>query len=361
LGTSAGIDDGRSAVGLNDNVIAFQASIADHRSMQRTRHVWFVACPDTELLDLSGPWAVLGYANEVTQRRAYALQLLTPFGGDIRTRHGLVLSGGQPLPTMAAQAIPDVLVIAGSSRAMPLSKAETRLVSWLREHQRRIPEIVSICTGAFVLGEAGLLDRRRATTHWQYVDLLQRRFPKARVVDEEIFLRDGRIWTSAGITAGIDLMLAIVEQDHGHAVAMSVAKGLVLFLRRSGRQAQFSSVLKHQERDSGPLGDLSAFIMEHLDEPLGLERLAGAMALTPRTLTRRCRTEFDEAPASRVRRIRLEEAQRLLEQTTLPLKTIAQRTGLGDPSTVWRVFKREFGITPAEYRARFSLASAGHR
>jgi len=371
LSTSAATHHGGNAVGQNDNLIAFPANGAHHQSMQRTRHVWFVACPDTELLDLSGPWAVLGYANEVTERRAYALQLMTPFGGEIRTRHGLVLSGGRPLPTMAAQVPPDVLVIAGGSRgplgagsqgpATSLPKAETQLVSWLRQHQRRIPEIVSICTGAFVLGEAGLLDRRRATTHWQYVDLLQRRFPKARVVDEEIFLRDGRIWTSAGISAGIDLMLAIVEQHHGHAVAMSVAKGLVLFLRRSGRQAQFSSVLKHQERDAGPLGDLSAFVLEHLDEPLGLERLARAMALTPRTLTRRCRTELDEAPASYVRRLRLEEAQRLLEQTALPLKAIAQRTGLGDASTVWRVFRREFGITPAEYRARSSLASAGHR
>ena len=164
-----------------------------------------------------------------------------------------------------------------------------------------------------------------------------------------------------GVSAGIDLMLAIVEQHHGHAVAMSVAKGLVLFLRRSGRQAQFSSVLKHQERDAGPLGDLSAYVLENLDQPLGLERLARAMSLTPRTLTRRCKLEFDEAPASHVRRIRLEEAQRLLEQTTLPLKTIARRTGLGNTSTVWRVFRRKFGITPAEYRARFSLASAGHR
>jgi transcriptional regulator GlxA family with amidase domain len=354
-----------AGLGLNDNIIAFHANAVHHRCMQRTRHVWFVACPDTELLDLSGPWAVLGYANEVMQRRAYALQLFTPFGGDIPTRHGLVLSGGRSLPTLAAQVAADVLVIAGGARArgssaMSLPKAETRLVSWLRQHHRRIPEIVSICTGAFVLGEAGLLDRRRATTHWQYVDLLQRRFPKARVVDEEIFLRDGRIWTSAGTSAGIDLMLAIVEQHHGHAVAMSVAKGLVLFLRRSGRQAQFSSVLKHQERDTGSLGDFSAFVLEHLDEPLGLERLARAMALTPRTLTRRCRMELDAAPASHVRRLRLEEAQRLLEQTTLPLKTIAHRTGLGDTSTVWRLFRRQFGITPAEYRARFSLASAGH-
>ena len=162
-----------AGLGLNDNIIAFHANAAvHHRCMQRTRHVWFVACPDTELLDLSGPWAVLGYANEVMQRRAYALQLFTPFGGDIPTRHGLVLSGGRSLPTLAAQVAADVLVIAGGARArgssaMSLPKAETRLVSWLRQHHRRIPEIVSICTGAFVLGEAGLLDRRRATTQWQ--------------------------------------------------------------------------------------------------------------------------------------------------------------------------------------------------
>jgi len=220
-----------------------------------------------------------------------------------------------------------------------------------------VPRVVSICTGAFVLGEAGLLNGRRATTHWRYVDLLRTRFPKARVVDDDIFLRDGRVWTSAGITAGIDLMLALVEEDHGHDVAMVVAKSLVLFLRRSGGQAQFSQVLKRQEGEPGRLRDLSAFVLEHLGDPLPLEELARGVGMSPRTRTRWCRRELGESPAALVRRVRIEEAQRLLEQTSLPLKDIAARAHLGDPSTLWRVFTRYVGVTPADYRARFATRS----
>jgi len=201
------------------------------------------------------------------------------------------------------------------------------------------------------------LDGRRATTHWQYVDVLRQRFPKVRVVDDDIFLRDGRVWTSAGITAGIDLMLALVEEDHGHAVAMAVAKNLVLFLRRSGRQAQFSQMLKRQEDEPTRLRDLSAFIFEHLNQPLSLERLARNVGMSVRTLTRCCRQELGESPAALVRRARIEEAQRLLEQTSLPLKDIAVRTHLGDASTLWRTFTRYLGITPADYRARFAVCT----
>ena len=327
---------------------------------RRTRQVWFVTFPGAELLDLSGPWAVLGYANEVTGRRAYTAQLVAPLDGDIRTRHGLSLHGARSLHRMTSSAAPDMMVIAGGSIESALPPAETRLVRWLCEHHRDIPRVISICTGAFVLAAAGLLDRRRATTHWQYVDLLRRRYPKARVVDEGIFLRDGRIWTSAGITAGIDLMLAIVEEDLGHAVAMTIAKNLLLFLRRSGRQAQFSQLLQRQEREPSRLRDALAFVLEHLDEPLSVERLARALGMSARTLTRWSERELGESPAALVRRVRLEEAQRLLEQTELPLKDIAQRTLIGDASTLWRVFKRQLGITPAEYRARFSSRRFSH-
>jgi transcriptional regulator GlxA family with amidase domain len=322
--------------------------------MRRTRQVWFVTFPGAELLDLSGPWSVLGYANEVTGRRSYNTQLVAPIEGDIRTRHGLSLSGAQSLHRMSISGAPDMMVVAGGSTESNLPPSESRLVSWLRERRRDIPRLISICTGAFVLAEAGLLDRRRATTHWQYVDVLRRRFPKARVVDEGIFLRDGRIWTSAGITAGIDLMLAVVEEDHGHAVAMTIAKGLLLFLRRSGRQAQFSQLLKRQEREPSRLRDVLAFVLEHLDEPLSVEQLARAQGMSTRTLARWSERELGESPAALVRRVRLEEAQRLLEQTALPLKDIARRTLIGDASTLWRVFKRHLGITPTEYRMRFN-------
>lgn len=323
---------------------------------RRARQVWFVVFPGSELLDLVGPWSVLGYANEVVAREVYRLHLAAALGGDIRTRHGLAITGARPLGEAVGAA--DIVVLAGGATESPLPPSEARAARWLRKHHRSLPTLISICTGAFVLGEAGLLNGRRATTHWVYVDVLRQRFPKARVVDDDIFIRDGRVWTSAGITAGIDLMLALVEQDHGHAVAMAVAKSLVLFLRRSGGQAQFSQMLKRQEGEPGRLRDLSAFILEHINERLSLEELARHVGMSPRTLTRWCRRELGESPAALVRRVRIEEAQRLLEQTSLPLKDIAARAHLGDPSTLWRIFTRYVGVTPADYRARFATHQA---
>ena len=313
--------------------------------------------PGSELLDLSGPWAVLGYTNEVLARTVYTLHLISPLGGETRTRHGLTLGATRALGEERAVAAPDIVVIAGGAPTSPPPPSEARAAQWLRKHHGSIPTLISICTGAFVAGEAGLLDGRRATTHWQYVDLLRHRFPKAHVVDDELFVRHGRVWTSAGITAGIDLMLALVEADHGHAVAMAVAKNLVLFLRRSGHQAQFSQTLKRQEREPAQLRDLTAFVLEHLNEPLPVGELAATVGMSVRSLARWCKRELGLSPAALVRRLRLEEAQRLLEQTALPLKDIAARTHIGDASTLWRVFTRELGITPAEYRARFAAAS----
>ena len=325
---------------------------------RRARHVWFVLFPGSEVLDLSGPWSVLGYTNEVMEREVYRPHLISPLGGHTRTRHGLTLSGARSLDDEAAIGAPDIVVIAGGATVSTLPPSETRAVRWLRKRHRTIPTLVSICTGAFVLGEAGVLDGRRVTTHWRYVDVLRQRFPRARVVDDDIFLRDGRVWTSAGITAGIDLMLALVEAHHGHGVAIAVAKSLVLFLRRSGGQAQFSQMLKRQEEEPARLRDLSAFILEHLDEPLPLEELARNVGMSLRTLTRWCRQELGDSPAALVRRLRIEEAQRLLEQTSLPLKDIAARAHLGDASTLWRIFTRCLGVTPAAYRARFAARSA---
>ena len=200
-----------------------------------------------------------------------------------------------------------------------------------------------------------MLDGRRATTHWLLLEELRARFPAIRVVDEGIFVRDDRVWTSAGLTAGIDLTLALVEEDHGHAVAMEVAKRMVLFLRRSGNQAQFSSALQRQEQEPSRLRDLSTFVLEHVDEALSVDRLAAGIGMSRRTLSRWCRETFDESPAELVRRLRIDEARRLLEETPLPLKAITARTGLGDASTMWRVFTQRLGVTPAEYRQRFAV------
>lgn len=249
--------------------------------------------------------------------------------------------------------MPDILVIAGGAPQLPLPPSEATLVRWLRGHQRQIPRLISICTGAFVLGEAGLLDGRRVTTHWRFSADLRARFPKAVVSAEGIFERDGRVWTSAGITAGIDLTLVLVEEQHGRPTAMAVAKNLLLFLRRSGRQAQFSESLKRQAREPAKLRDVTSYVLEHLDQALPVERLARNLGMSPRSLARWCRDEVGESPAALVRRLRIEQARRLLEETTLPLKAVAARAGLGDASTLWRVFTRQLGVTPAEYRTRF--------
>ena len=324
---------------------------------RRAKRVWFLVCPGTGVLDIAGPWEVLGHANDVLDRPAYELALVGPRAPAVRTRNGLVVGGVRPLPR-GGDRLPDIAIVAGGSPRTPLPDGEARLVPWLRRTHRRIPTIISICTGAFVLGEAGLLDGRRATTHWLHLGDLRSRFPGARVVDEGIFVRDDGVWTSAGLTAGIDLTLALVEEDHGHGVAMAVAKRMVLFLRRSGNQAQFSSALKRQEKEPPKLRDVSTFVLEHVDEPLPVDRIAAGIGMSPRTLSRWCREHFDESPAELVRRLRIDEARRLLEETPLPLKDITARTGFGDPSTMWRAFTQRLGVTPAAYRQRFASVAA---
>jgi transcriptional regulator GlxA family with amidase domain len=325
----------------------------------RTKRVWFLAAPNTGLLNIGNPWEVFGHANDVLGGLYYELELYSPRSPRLQTGHGLVVSGVRPLPRSPTR-LPDVAIVAGGSPRLPLPSGEARIVAWLRRYRQRIPTLVSICTGAFTLGAAGALDGRRATTHWMYLSDLAARFPAATAVDEGIFVHDRGVWTSAGLTAGVDLTLALVEQHHGHSLAMAVAKRMVLFLKRSGHQAQFSAALRRQEQQP-VMRDISAYVLEHLAEALPVARIARGIGMSPRTLSRWCRQHFDESPAQIVRRVRVDEAQRLLEQTSLPLKDITERTGLGDASTLWRVFGKQLGITPAEYRARFASALGGER
>jgi transcriptional regulator GlxA family with amidase domain len=342
------------APGLKDNDIAFQAKPAQHGRMSGSvRRVWFLVPPRTGLLNVAGPWEVLGHANDVLGRAAYELEAFGTRAPELGTRHGLVLGGLRPLPR-GFRNLPDLAVVAGGSPQDPLPDDHAPLVPWLWARAGRIPTLVSVCTGAFLLGAAGILDGRSATTHWMQLDNLRARYPAARVVDEGIYVQDGPVWTSAGVTAGIDLALALVEEHHGHAAAMQVAKRMVLFLRRSGHQAQFSHALRRQEQEPPKLRDISGFVLEHLHEPLPVERIAEGVGMSPRSLSRWCRERLEEAPAALVRRLRLEEARRLLEETALPLKDITARTGLGDASTFWRAFTRDLGITPNEYRQRFT-------
>jgi transcriptional regulator GlxA family with amidase domain len=268
-------------------------------------------------------------------------------------RYGLSVSGLRPLPSRCSK-YPDVVVVTGGAATGPITPDQMPIVRWLKRHHESIPTIVSICAGAFILGEAGLLDGRRATTHWMFLGALRERCPAAHVVDQGIYVYDDGVWTSAGVTAGIDLTLALVEADHGHQVAMAVAKRMVLFLRRSGNQAQFSSALQRQEKEPPKMRDISTFVLEHIDESLPVERIAAKVGMSPRTLSRWCREHLGESPAELVRKLRVDEARRLLEETSLPVKAIAVRTGLSDTSTLWRAFAEHMGVTPAEYRQRFA-------
>ncbi len=324
--------------------------------MPRARSVWIVTFPGAELLDVTGPWEVLSHTNQVLDRRAYELELVTPTGGHLVTRHGIQLAGARSLREAARHGLPSLLVVAGGSPLRPLPEAETRFVAWAKRRQRQIELWVSICTGAFVLGEAGLLDGQRATTHWRWTSELRARFEKVTVTDDRIYERSGHVWTSAGITAGIDLTLALVEHHHGYAVAMAVAKDLVLFLRRSGNQAQFSEALKSQLIEPSSLRDVTRFVLEHMHEPLTVERIARGVGTSPRSLTRHCQQGLGESPAALVRRLRLERACRLLEETRSPLKAVARQVGLGDPTTLYRLFNRQFRVSPAVYRDRFAKA-----
>lgn len=317
------------------------------------QRVWFLVSPRTGMLNVAGPWEVLGHTNDVLDRTAYELEALGTSGPELSTRHGLVLGGIRPLPADPGD-LPDMVLVAGGSPRDPLPGDQAPLVPWLRRHHERIPTVVSICTGAFLLGHAGILDGRRATTHWLHLGTLRARFPLIQVVDQGIFVQDGPVWTSAGVTAGIDLALALVERDHGHAVAMQVAKRMVLFLRRSGHQAQFSQALRRQEQEPPRLRDIASFVLEHLPEPLPVERIAAGVGMSQRSLSRWCREHLEGSPAELVRKLRLDEARRLLEATDLPLKDITARTGLGDASTFWRLFTQDLGVTPGEYRQRFA-------
>ena len=325
--------------------------------MASCKRVWFLLTPRIGVVSFSGPWEVFCHANDLLGRTAYQLEARGPSAPVLPTRFGLAIAGVRPLPSRCPHP-PDMVIVPGASTTGAAPEERAQVVRWLKRYHSRISTIVSTCAGAFILGEAGLLDGRRAMTHWMFQDELRARFPAAQVVEEGIYTHDNGVWTSAGVTAGIDLALALVEQDHGHELAMKVAKRMVLFLRRSGNQAQFSAALRRQSKEPSKLRDISTFVLDHIDEPLPVERIATRVGMSPRTLTRWCQEHLQESPAQLVRKLRVDEAKRLLEETSLSVKDICARTGLTDASTMWRAFMDQLGVTPMEYRQRFAAGAA---
>jgi transcriptional regulator GlxA family with amidase domain len=244
----------------------------------------------------------------------------------------------------------DTILITGRG----LSEEEgANVADWVRRAAPTARRVVSVCGGAMLLAGAGLLNGRRATTHWRLLDTLQARFPDVKVERGPIYVRDGSIWTSAGVSAGFDLTLALVEDDYGFALARDVAQDLVMFLRRPGGQSQFSRHLLNQARKPGPIRDLQSWILDNLADDLSVERLAERVAMSPRNFTRVFARETGTPPARYVEEARLDAARQRLEQGTEGLEQVALVTGFGNGLNLRRVFERNLQLTPTEYRERF--------
>jgi transcriptional regulator GlxA family with amidase domain len=246
----------------------------------------------------------------------------------------------------------DTLMVAGGFGVYDAVE-DAGLVRWIRSAARRSRRVTSVCSGSFLLAGAGLLEGKRATTHWSSCAELARRHPEVEVDPNPIFVRDGDVWTSAGVTSGMDLALALVEQDLGREVALEVARWLVLFLQRPGGQAQFSSHLAAQLAERDSLREMQGWIADNLDADLRVDALAERASMSPRNFARAFRREIGLTPAAYVTELRVEGARQRLERGSVPVETVAAECGFGTPETMRRAFARRLGVAPAEYRSRF--------
>jgi transcriptional regulator GlxA family with amidase domain len=318
-----------------------------------TLPVAIVAFPDVQSLDVTGPLEVFAMAATAGAAPAYETTIVTPSGGVLRTSSGLRLVADRGI---AEEDRPiDTLVVAGGS-GTPDAVADAALVDWIRRAAGRSRRVTSVCSGSFLLAAAGLLDGRRATTHWSVCELLAAVYPTVEVDADRIFVRDGDVWTSAGVTAGMDLALALVEDDHGPAIALEVARQLVLFTQRSGGQSQFSTHLAVRRAEREPLREVLAHIADNLDADLSVPALARRAAMSPRTFARAFRAEVGTTPAAYVQSARVEAARRLLEATGLGTAEIARSCGFGTTETMYRAFRRTVRTTPGRYRRHFTVA-----
>ena len=332
------------------------------KSSNRPREVAIVVYPGVQSLDVTGPLEVFAGARALIEaqtrpERPYRVRI---FG---RNRAPLVTSSGLTLVPDAlldeAPAEIDTLIVAGGIGSRT-AVGDAVLIKWLARAAADARRTASVCTGAFLLAEAGLLDGRSATTHWAAAAELARLYPRLRVDADPIFLRDGPIWTSAGVTAGMDLALALVEEDLDRDAALLIARHLVLFLRRPGNQSQFSATLATQQPQREPLREAQRLVVEQISGEHSVEAMAARAHMSQRHFARAFRAETGVTPARYVERARLEAARRQLEDSTDPIATVAADCGFGTPETMRRVFLRALEVGPAEYRRRFQARPCPH-
>jgi transcriptional regulator GlxA family with amidase domain len=310
--------------------------------------------PQAQVLDITGPLEVFSRtARWLADHRgarapAYVTELVAARAGPVTMSNGLQLVAARRYANVCDA---DTLLVAGGI-GWEAAARDRAMLGWLAAQSRRVERLGSICNGAMLLAAAGLLDGRPATTHWAYLDRLAALAPKARVDRDALYVRAGNVYTSAGVTAGMDLALALVEQDHGKAVALAVAQELVLFLKRPGGQSQFSRHLEAQKRDD-LFGELELWMLENPRADLSVEGLARRMSMSPRHFARQFRSRLGASPGAYVRRLRIEQARRRIEDGASRLKQVARDCGFADEQSLRRSFQELVGITPAEYRARF--------
>jgi len=312
------------------------------------REIAFLVFPDFQILDLTGPLEVFSQA-ERHESGSYVLRTLALEPGAVASSSGLSVNAEAARPFAGA----DTLIVVGG-RGTDAAVADPGYAAWIRTAAPRVRRVASVCSGAFLLAEAGLLDGRRATTHWSDAAALAERYPAVTVDADPIFVREGNVATSAGVTSGIDLALALVEEDLGSAAARRVARQLVVFVQRPGNQRQFSVQLTAQRPAREPIRDLLTHIAEHPEADLSVPVLAARVGLSERQFLRVFPTETGHSPAGYVEAARVEAACRLLETTDDGLERIARICGFGTLRTLQRSFHRVLAVAPHEYRERFT-------
>jgi transcriptional regulator GlxA family with amidase domain len=323
------------------------------------RTVAFFAYDGLQLLDLAGPVDVLHAASALGATPAYRSLVVSPDGAAVRSESGVAIAADLSLRQLRRQVeageTVDTLVVVGGlgSREVIGHQHLLQDLAYLSERTRRT---TSVCTGALVLAAAGLLDGYRATSHWAYCEQLAANYPEVEILPDQIYVHDRDRWTSAGVTAGVDLLLALVEADHGRQMAHEVAGWLVVFVRRPGGQAQFSVQLAAPPARTKGIDDLQRWLPDHLTEDLSVHRLAERAAMAPRTFARVFKHETGTTPAVYVERLRVEAARRLLEMSELTVAAVAVSVGFGRPETLHRAFTRRMGTSPDRYRQHFGAA-----
>ena len=315
--------------------------------------------PGFKSMEAVGPVNVFTYANRNLDRRGdsrrYAIRIIAPEPGMVPSDTLLSL---EATARLSADDISGTVMITGAPDIERALQEMPMIVDWCRANSQRIPRLAALCSGSFFLAASGALDGKRTTTHWSVAALLQRRFPDVHVSADAIFIQDGNLWTSAGVTAAIDLALAFVEQDFGRDLALEVARDLVIFLKRPGGQSQFSTVLTSQMTTSSTIRELQSWILANLDHPIRVGDLADRAGMSVRNFARLFQKETRTTPAEFIEIGRCEKVMGFLLDTKLPMKAIAFRCGFPSDEQMRKVFQRRFSLTPREYRDRFMTTNS---